>query len=176
MIYEPCEDSFLLKSVLNKFSKGKDVLDVGTGSGILALEAKRCLANSVTACDINPLAVKHVNSLGIKTIRSNLFSKVKGKFDLIIFNPPYLPDDEREDKESKLITTGGKNGDEIILKFLKQALKHLNENGVILTLVSSLTPIERINELISSKKLKKEIIARDKVFFEELLVLKIEKA
>jgi methylase of polypeptide subunit release factors len=46
----------------------------------------------------------------------------------------------REDKESALATTGGKQGDELILKFLKQAQKHLTKKGIILLVLSSLTP------------------------------------
>ena len=93
----------------------------------------------VIAVDINPKAVKHVNSLGIKAICSDLFAKVEGKFDLIIFNPPYLPFERKEDRETALQVAGGKKGHEIIEKFLKQAKKHLEKNGIILLLFSSLS-------------------------------------
>ena len=61
------------------------------------------------------------------------------KFDLIIFNPPYLPEDKREPEDSKLATTGGKKGDEILKRFLLKAKEHLEENGKILLVISSLT-------------------------------------
>ena len=62
----------------------------------------------------------------IPSITSDLFDKIpkNKKFDIVAFNPPYLPEDKREDKESQLTTTGGKKGNEITLRFLKKA-KHL---------------------------------------------------
>jgi methylase of polypeptide subunit release factors len=93
---------------------------------------------------------------------------------LIAFNPPYLPEDKREDKESALTTTGGKRGDEIIVKFLKDAKKHLNKNGIVLLLVSSLTPKEKILKILEKNSLKYEIISSQKFFFETLEVWNIE--
>ena len=131
MIYDPAEDSYLLQKQVKKFAKkGMRVLDVGTGSGIQAITAKGQGAN-VLAIDINPECIAYVNNLKIPTLQSNLFENVKGKFDLIIFNPPYLPEDPREPKDSKLITTGGKTGSEILNKFLEQAKNFLNEKGII---------------------------------------------
>ena len=139
MIYRPAEDSYLLQTQVKKFSKeGMQVLDMGTGSGIQAQTAKTQGAQ-VLAADINPECVKKVNSLGIKTIHSDLFQNIEGKFDLIIFNPPYLPEDSREPKDSQLSTTGGKKGSEVLNRFLEQTKDHLKENGKILTVVSSLT-------------------------------------
>ena len=175
MIYEPAEDSFLLASVVKKFSKDKYVLDMGSGSGVIALAAKENGARDVLAADINEEAVKHIQDKGVNAIQSNLFEKIKGKFDVIAFNPPYLPRDENEDKESSLITSAGKEGDEIILHFLKKAPKYLNPNGKIFLLISSLTPKARINILMNKLSLSSEIIASEKIFFEELYVLRIEK-
>jgi len=155
MIYEPKEDSFLLEKAVRKYAKGKSFLDMGSGSGIAAEAAKETGAKSILASDINQEAVDFLKNKGILAVKSDLFDKIKGKFDIIAFNPPYLPKDKREDKESSLATTGGKKGDEIILKFLKDALKHLENNGVILLILSSLTPKGRINRLINKKQLKR---------------------
>ena len=84
---------------------------MGCGSGIQSLATSK---GDVLAVDINPEAVKIVKKLGINAIQSVLFVNVKDKFDLIIFNPPYLPEEESEDEESKLITTVGKQGFEIL--------------------------------------------------------------
>ena len=89
MIYAAREDSFLLAKYVNKFSKGK-VLDLGTGSGIQAEAALKHTKN-VLAVDINKEAVNYVKKKGIKAKVGNLFSEIDKKFDLIIFNPPYLP-------------------------------------------------------------------------------------
>ena len=120
-------------------------------------------------------AKKQFKRYKIRAIHSNLFEKIKGTFDLIVFNPPYLPEDKREDKDSALSTTGGKKGDEVIIYFLKQAALHLNNNGTILLLTSSLTPETRINNLMKRLKLKSKVIAIQKLFFEQLFVLEIKK-
>lgn len=163
MIYEPAEDSLLLKKFIKNYASGR-ILDMGTGSGILALEAMK-YSKDVEACDINEEAVK---SLKIKAYVSDLFSNVKGKFDLIIFNPPYLPLDKREDLETRRITTGGKKGNEILIRFFKNAKKYLNKDGKILIVVSSLTP--DVEKIISSNKFKFRILGEEKVFFETLKV------
>ena len=108
--------------------------------------------------------------MGFDCIYSDLFSNIKEKFDIIIFNPPYLPEDKnnKEDRESKLATTGGKKGSEIINRFLQQAKKHLTKDGKIFLLTSSLT--KNINWL----DYKKKLIAKKKLFFEELMVWEIK--
>ena len=98
MIYDPQEDSFLLAKYVDKFSKGK-VLDLGTGSGIQSEIALRH-TKDVLAVDIDKESINFVKKKKIKSEYSNLFSNVNEKFDLIIFNPPYLPEEELEDKES----------------------------------------------------------------------------
>lgn len=170
MIYSPAEDSFLLEKEVKRYSKNISVLDIGSGSGIQARAAKAAGAKSVLASDIDPESVANVNSLGIKCIKSDLFNKITGKFDLIIFNPPYLPEDKREPKDSQKATTGGKKGDEIILRFLRQSTKHLNKGGKILIVFSTLTPPDRVTKLLNRLGLKKNIIAREKLFMEELQV------
>ena len=139
---------------------------MGTGSGILSETASKFLdKKNILAADINPDAIKIVKQKGFKTIKTNLFKEIKEKFDLITFNAPYLPKDKREPKDSQLATTGGKRGDEISLKFLKQAKKHLNKNGKIFLLISSLTPLDKLN------KFNLKIVPKKKIFMEELLIL-----
>ena len=172
-IYQPAEDSYFFADFLRKYltkNKINSYLDIGTGSGILAETASKNLnKKNILTVDINPEAVKLLNQKKFKAIKSNLFEKVKTKFDLITFNAPYLPLDKREPKDSQLATTGGKWGDEISLKFLKQSKKHLKKNGKILLLISSLTPINKI------QKLNPKIVARKKLFFEQLLILEFKK-
>ena len=140
---------------------------MGTGTGILSETVSKLLdKKNILATDINSKAVKFLKQKGFKTIKTNLFEKINKKFDLITFNAPYLPLDKREPKDSQLATTGGKHGDEISIEFLRQAKKHLNKNGKIFLLVSSLTPMNKI------KKFNPRIVARKKIFMEELLILR----
>ncbi len=173
MIYSPAEDSFLIEKEVRKYSKNKKILDIGAGSGILSKAAKNSGAKSVLASELDKEAIKHLEKEGIQTIPSYLFKNIKGKFDMIIFNPPYLPLDNKEDFESRKATTGGKKGDEIILEFLKQSKKHLMHAGLILIVISSLTPKKRIYALLKELKLKKEIVSSERYFMEEIQVWKI---
>ncbi|MEI7719376.1 MAG: HemK2/MTQ2 family protein methyltransferase [archaeon] len=174
-VYEPSDDSFFfagfLKNYLKK-NKPSTFIDMGCVSGILAKTLVKSFPKENILCaDINPSAVSATRLLGFKTIKSNLFSKIpkEQKFDLITFNAPYLPEEEKEPESSKLITTGGKEGDEISLKFIEQAKKHLTDNGKILLLISSLTPLEKIN------KFHPKILAKKSLFFEKLLILEFRK-
>ena len=168
MIYEPAEDSYMLQKEVKKFVKpGMKVLDVGTGSGILA-ETSKGLGADTLAIDINPEATEYVNGKGINTLVSDLFSNVKDKFDLIIFNPPYLPREEMEPKDSALATTGGNKGNELIERFLKEAKNYLLKNGKIIMLFSSLTP--KVLDLFEKYKYNYKKVLEHKVSFEYLYV------
>ena len=181
-IYSPSDDSYLLSEVIHeqiqrllKNNNNLTFLEIGSGSGIhlktvLKLGIKR---ENIFSSDINPDAVKECRKIGFNSVCSNLFEaferKVKRKklwpcFDLIIFNPPYLPEDSKEPKNSKISTTGGKKGNEIINEFLKKAKVHLNKNGRIFLLASSHTG--KINYI----DYKKKILKKRKIFFEELIV------
>ncbi len=172
-IYSPSEDSYFfadfLKDYFKKINDKKILyLDMGAGSGILSETALKFLdKKNILAVDINPEAVGVLKNK-FNTKESNLFDKVKGKFDLINFNAPYLPEDIRESKESQLATTGGKNGDEISVRFVKQAKKHLKRNGKIFLLISSLTPMKNL------KKFKPKTVAQKKIFMEELKILEFK--
>lgn len=160
MIYRPWEDSELLLSAVRKAVKpGMRVLDMGTGTGIIAVAAAE-LGAEVTACDINPDAVeaarKNATDAKVKVnlIVSDLFENVSGKFDLITFNPPYLPPDSREDAESALNTTDSG----VIARFMEEADSHLNPGGSILIVVSSLTPTKVEGEVLGEKKVPWETL------------------
>lgn len=171
-IYEPAEDSYLFVDFLKTNLKDKNInfLDMGTGSGILAQTVKDLGIKNITTVDINPEAVKLSKQKGFKAIRSNLFEKIpeNEKYDIICFNAPYLPEDSNEPQDSQLATTGGKEGDEVSLEFLKQAKQHLKSNGKIYLLISSLTPQNKI------KKHNPKKVASKKIFFEELIILEIQ--
>lgn len=196
MPYEPREDSFLIqkhiKEFFNKHSNnpGFSVLDMGTGSGILAEEAAKYSKN-VLAVDIdlkvirelkanalraesNPFAqkAKQNSHTNIKFLQSDLFSKIPKtkKFDLILFNPPYIPTKTLRNREKiKFIDLdGGKNGTEVIEAFLKDAKLYLKPTGKILLLTSSLN--KHITTLFDKYNYKYKLIDKEKFAFEELYV------
>ena len=168
-LYEPREDSFLLQKQISEYAKGA-VLDICTGTGILAEEAAKT-AEQVIAADINPEAIdyckKHIKQKNIKFVASNLFENIKHKFDLIIINPPYLPNDPRI-KDAAL--DGGKHGYEFIRRFLKRARQYLKADGKILLLFSSLTDKDKVGEIIKENRLRYKQISSLKLDFEELFV------
>ncbi len=166
MIYEPEEDSFLLAKYAKQYARGK-VLDMGCGSCVQA-EAALSKTKNITAVDLNPEAVALAKKKGFNAVKSDLFEKVKGKYNLIIFNPPYLPEDENEDKESKLVTTGGKRGNELLERFLKDAKKHLSLDGNVLIVVSSLTP--HVEGLFAEYGYEFRLLETKNLFFEKLFV------
>ncbi|MBI2056876.1 methyltransferase, partial [Candidatus Pacearchaeota archaeon] len=104
-IYLPAEDSYLLSKVLGKeipelLKKNEHLqfLEIGSGSGILLETAKKLgiKREHIFGADINQEAVEHCKSLDFNCIYSDLFENVQGKYDIIVFNPPYLPADARE--------------------------------------------------------------------------------
>jgi release factor glutamine methyltransferase len=172
-VYEPHDDSYLLAEAVDERVYGK-VLDMGTGSGIQAVTAAlKKDVREVTAVDISNDALrkadKRARSEGIrrkiKFIRSDLFNNISGKFDWIIFNPPYLPSEGEADE---LSWAGGKKGFEVIARFLGEAKRYLNEDGSILMVYSSLTNLD-----LTEYDYDVEIIRKKKLFFEELFVARL---
>lgn len=174
-VYEPREDSFLLAEAV-RVKPGVEALDMGCGCGIQAVNLALQGAN-VLAVDINERAIantiENAKCLGldnkIRAKRSNLFDSIaKQKFDCIVFNPPYLPATSLNDTSIE----GGKHGYEILHKFLDKLLAHLKKNSVCYFVQSSLNGEQRTKKKLTSLGLSFEIVARQKLFFEELIVFK----
>jgi len=95
-VYEPAEDSYLLiDAALNEIA-GSDrrlhIIEIGTGSGIVTAAMMRDAPEHIyAATDISPHAVACAKANRVPVVRADLFSGIKGRFDLIIFNSPYLP-------------------------------------------------------------------------------------
>ncbi len=181
-IYKPREDSYLLQKHIKKHAKGV-VLDIGTGTGILAEEAaKSKKVVKVFGVDINEKAIKHCirNQKSKKIIfaMSDLFSLFKldrrylgMKFGTIIFNPPYLPEDKRA-KDTAL--DGGKKGYEVICKFLHESKKFLKPKGKILIFFSSLTGKETLDNFLINNHWRFKELDKKHIFFEDLYAYLIE--
>ena len=172
-IYQPAEDSYLLSETIKKHLKNKNkdikILDMGSGSGIQAQTCKQLGFRDILTADINKKSIKSLKKQGFKTIHTNLFENIskKTKFNLIIFNPPYLPESKYD---KKLDTTGGKQGYETIISFLNQATSHLLPNSEILLLFSSFSKPNIIKQKAKELGYKYKLLSKKKLFFEELYV------
>ena len=98
-------------------------------------------------------------------------SAFRYKFELIVSNPPYLPVEDNEKKDSAI--HGDSNGIETTLRFIKSATSVLAENGKMLIIVSSLSNAPKLAELIVQMNLKKRTIGEKKLFFETLTTIEL---
>lgn len=170
MIYEPREDSYLFKEYIEGLNlEGKECLDMGTGSGILARAMIESGAEKVTAVDKNPEASMEVPEKA-KFVESDLFEKLEGSFDLIVFNPPYLPEDQDKGLEGNETWRGGEKGTEVTERFLYQAFKHLSEGGKIVTMLSSLADFEDMKG-----KYDFEVVEELNLSFERLYLIEMKE-
>lgn len=181
MVYEPREDSFLLREFVYKHAKGR-VLDMGTGSGIQAAAAAGCKkVTEVIAADIDPRAIeyakKHQSSKkNINYVLTDLFTKLNPKkyhhyFDTIIFNAPYLPNDP---KSRDFALDGGKQGHETIERFLERLHTYLKPDGECLLVFSSITP--HMPGLIEKYLFAGKELGRKHQFFEDIFVYLVKKS
>ena len=98
------ETEYLVEKVINicnkVFNDKINILDIGTGSGAISIVLKDKLNSMVTGCDISDKALKmalnnaKINNLDINYVKSDIFSNINGKFDVIVSNPPYISRNE----------------------------------------------------------------------------------
>ena len=145
-------DSILLARVIKSTIKeNKTVLDLGTGCGIQGIFAAKNGAK-VLSVDINPKAIKcakiNAKALGVlqkmRFTKSNIFSNIRGRFDYVIFNPPF-----RWFKPRDLLERGELDEDYITLRrFFKSVDKHLTKRGRILIVFSESGDLKYLRQLI----------------------------
>ncbi len=173
-VYEPSEDSFLLaEAALPEIKGSENILEIGCGSGIISAVIKANTKAKVVGVDINPHAALCTKQNGVDAIIGNLLDSIKGKFDMIIFNPPYLPSHEGTKKDwINAALDGGYDGREIIYRFLEDAGAHLVEHGKILMVVSSLTGIEEVKSKMKYLNYAVEDKLQERFMFEQLYVIR----
>ena len=182
-VYIPAEDSYMLAENL-EIKPGQSVLEIGTGRGIVAMYASR-LTDHITVTDINSdaclLAEKNFRANGIENIEilfGNLFEPVKNrKFDVILFNTPYLPTEEDEviDDTINYAFDGGLNGRKVIDLFLNEVSNHLNDGGIVQLIQSSLSGNEETLEKLDSLGFIAEIAEKEHFFFEDITLINAYK-
>ena len=139
------ETELLAEEVIKIVEKQSSVLDLCTGSGCLAITIQKKTGAKVVASDISQKALyvakKNAKSLDayVKFVCSNMFEKIKGKFDIIVSNPPYIPtetcktlDKEVKDFDPIISLDGGSDGLDFYKIICQNAKKYLNKNGKIL--------------------------------------------
>jgi release factor glutamine methyltransferase len=148
-VYAPQEDTELLVGALSDepLPRGADVLDVGTGTGTLALEAAR-RGTRVTAVDVSWTAVcaARLNALlarlPVRIRQGNLFAPVRGEsFDLILANPPYVPapDGAGRPRGAARSWDAGGDGRLVLDRLCRVAPALLRPGGVLLLVQSALS-------------------------------------
>ncbi|MFO8017472.1 MAG: HemK2/MTQ2 family protein methyltransferase [Promethearchaeia archaeon] len=204
-VYYPSDDSYLILDYFSKYIKSNRfdsipfeqvdmILDLGTGSGIiaiyLALLEKRCddFSPEIYASDISDEALKIAHSNACKNhvspqiqfIKSDLFqsfsSELKNSFDIVIFNPPYLPSfynvggKSNKNLSEDRIWNGGPKGIEVILKFLDSAKKYItrDKKSYLYFISSSKADLRQLNRTLSDLGYMNQVIEKKHVFFEDI--------
>jgi len=175
-VYPVEEDTLLLlEAALAEVQPHDRILEVGTGSGHIAasLAGRAAL---VVALDLNPHAARAARARRVEVIRTDLFAGVRGPFDLVLFNPPYLPTapDERIDDWLEFALDGGPDGRRTIARFLDGLAAVLAPGGRALLLVSSLTGPGEVARIANAAGLCGGVVLERCIEGETLLILRLE--
>ena len=140
------ETELLVEKTINYVKENFDskvkIIDLGTGSGAIAITLMKKLDCMVDAIDISPKALEVakenalLNKTDIKFFESDMFEKVNGRYDVIISNPPYVSYDEKIDdivknNEPAIALFAENNGLEFYEKILSLANNYVNDKAII---------------------------------------------
>ena len=140
------ETEILADIVVKTAEEGNKILDLCTGSGCIAVSVARARDDvTVTASDISEEAISLAkenakrNGADVDFIVSDLFSKIRGRFDIIVCNPPYIKSDEipnlqREvrEHEPKIALDGGIDGLDFYRRIAKDVKSYLVRGGMLI--------------------------------------------
>ncbi len=177
-VYKPAEDSILALEALYKlYERGfryEKIVDLGTGTGILALAAQKLFNPSLlVAVDISPYAVR--NALcnlppEVHIVQSDGLSFTNTKWDLVIVNPPYLPVEpgNQMDTCDWWLEVSWSGGGGIMEKLVNESTSRGRE---VLLIYSTLSPVD-IEHVVRDARI--EVLGSLKFFFEEVKAIHIK--
>ena len=184
-VYFPAEDTFFLIRNLNLNENIKSVYEIGGGSGIISIIlAKKFEKTRFLVSDISSTATRMIQSnCKLNGVNSQIDVVCMDKLnairhlspEVIIWNPPYLPEDSETQElpiDDKFMLTGGKRGYEEIYDLII-FLQSSKANTSLYTIFSSIAWDEVNSEEISDKGVHLEIIKELKLFFEKLYLVRI---
>lgn len=178
-MYAPSDDTFLLADCIIQYN-GKRVLEIGVGSGFLLDILEKNFAY-VAGSDIDLQALQHCKQQQNTTAASANILLVccdagsafgVGKFDLIVSNPPYLPNNYNNNNLD-LTVNGGLTGIETTIHFINSALPLLAVDGKLLVVISSFANSSALDKLVLEKNMHKKVLKERKLFYETLSVVEL---
>ncbi|XP_075981691.1 hemK methyltransferase 2 [Anticarsia gemmatalis] len=187
-VYEPAEDSFLLIDALEKdleYLKAKNptfCLEVGSGSGVvvsafgMAFPQTFCISTDINlkACVMSKQTAAY-NKVLLDACNMDLASSfINKKFDVIIFNPPYVVTESEECGGTDITASwaGGAKGREVTDRLLEMIPKKLADNGVFYLLLIRENIPDEVIQIMSNYGYKCETVIKRQVRNEHQLVLK----
>jgi release factor glutamine methyltransferase len=174
-VFAPRSDTWMLADVLTAQAglEGADVLELGTGSGAIAIAAARGGAASVTAVDVSRRALlcawlnARLNGARVEARHGDLFAPVRDRrFDFVVSNPPYLPSPDPQAgrqlprRGPARAWEGGSDGRSILERICAQVGYHLRPGGTLLLMQSSVTGLTRTLDVLESAGLHADVVAR----------------
>ncbi|MBD0300391.1 MAG: methyltransferase, partial [Nitrososphaera sp.] len=171
-MYAPSDDTFLLADCIRQYN-GRWALEIGVGSGLL-LDILQKNFTYVAGSDIDLRALQHckqkkasssANLLLVCCDAASAFGI--GKFDLIISNPPYLPNDEDNNIVDPTVH-GGPTGIEATVHFINSALPLLAGDGKLLIVISSIANTSALDSVVLENNMQKKIVKEKRLFYETL--------
>ena len=163
--YTPSEDTFFMVDNI-KNEKGNFALDVGSGSGYIT----KLLSENfsfVVGTDINFDVLTKQTYKTENIVCCNGSDALKIKFDFIVCNLPYLATDTIID----IATDGGVEGFEIPKKIFDSVIDNMAKNAKFVFVTSSLSNYQKLIDYAQKLGLKTRIMAKKKLFFEELILV-----
>ena len=177
-VYPPREDTLLLLDAAFSEARPSDrVLDLGTGSGYLA-QRLAARVSLVVATDINPHACRVAAEAGVSVARTDLTAGIRGQFDLVLFNPPYLPTKpgERLDDWLEKALDGGESGREVIARLIPGLPRVLAPVGRVLMVISDLAGIDEVLDLFRDAGFQAKVVREQGIEGEKLFVIQASLA